>query len=372
MSVDRLRSVAGLDLFGVCTADPFPDVEAELRRRVESGLSGRLAFTFGDPARATDVRRSFPWARRLVVGGVSYLPQAGSPGPGGPGRARIARFAVDDAYEPLRRALGRVADVLRQEGRRAELLVDDTRLVDRAAAVRAGLGWWGKSSMVLTHRFGPWTLFGSVVTDAELPVSEPDRRSCGTCDACMPACPTGAIVAPGVVDARLCLAALLQGRGDIPADVRPAVGDRLYGCDECLAACPPGRRLAGEAQAPRGRVDAAALLTLDDREILDRFGRFYLPGRRPEYLRRNALVVLGNGGDAGHAPLVGRFLSHPSPLLRRHAAWALGRIGGEEAERLLSERLPDEPDPPTREELAEALTALRRTRADRRRERRTP
>lgn len=357
MSVDRLRSVAGLDLLGVCTADPFADVETELRRRVESGLSGRLAFTFADPARSTDIRRSFPWARRLVVGGLSYLPEAGSPGPGRPGSARVARFAVDDAYEPLRRALERVAGALREEGWRAELLVDDTRLVDRAAAVRAGLGWWGKSSMVVTHRFGPWTLFGSVATDAELSVSEPDERSCGTCDACMPACPTGAIVAPGVVDARLCLAAVLQSRGDIPVDLRPAVADRLYGCDECLAACPPGRRLAGEAEAPRGRIDAAALLTFDDGEILGRFGRFYLPGRRPEYLRRNALVVLGNGGDATHVALLGRFLSHPSPLLRRHAAWALGRIGAAEAVRLLSERLAEEPDPPTRGEIAEALAA---------------
>jgi len=266
----------------------------------------------------------------------------------------VARFAVDDAYVPLRRGLDAVAADLRAEGWRAEVLVDDTRLVDRAAAVRAGLGWWGKSSMVITHRLGPWTLLGSVVTDAELPLSDPDPRSCGTCEACIPACPTGAIVAPGVIDARRCLAALLQSRGDIPAELRPAVGDRLYGCDECLAACPPGSRLLAADGRRRGRVDAAELLSLADDELLDRFGRFYLPGRRPDYLRRNALVVLGNSGDAAHVPLLARYLTHPASLLRRHAAWALGRIGGREAGALLAARLGAEDDPGARAEILAA------------------
>ncbi len=347
----------GLDLLGVCTADPFPDVERELRRRVAEGLSGRLSLTFADPAVSADVRATFPWARRIVVAGRSYLPAAGDPGAPRPGTGRVARFATEDAYKPLRYELEAVRTLLREGGWQAEVLIDDNRLVDRAAAVRAGLGWWGKSSMVITNRLGPWTLLGSVVTDAEMPVTEPTTRTCGACVACVPACPTGAIVEPGVVDARRCLAALLQGRGDIPRELRPAVEDRVYGCDDCLEACPPGSRLLGQAAGDVGRIDLVDLLRMTDSEILARFGRFYLPGRKPGFLRRNALVALGNGGTAAHVGLLAGYLGDSEAMLRRHAAWALGRIGGEEAREVLRARLETEDDGTAREEIAVALAA---------------
>lgn len=147
---------AGLDRVGVCTADPFPDVRAELERRRFEGLSARLGFTFREPERSTDLRSTLPWAERLVVGGRAYLPAAGDPGPTMPGTGRIARFSVDDAYQPLRAGLEAIAERLRAQGHRAEVLCDDDRLVDRAAAVRAGVGWWGKNTMVLAPGQGPW------------------------------------------------------------------------------------------------------------------------------------------------------------------------------------------------------------------------
>lgn len=320
LGLDRLVAM------GVCDAEPFTEVREELERRKQSGQAASLTFTYNRPEVSTDVRASFPWAERIVVGAVSYVPASGSPGERAPGRGRVARFATEDHYAPLRSALSDIAAELTRRGRYAEVLVDDNRLVDRAAAVRAGLGWWGKSTMVLAPRFGPWILLGSVVTDARLQVSEPMERTCGTCVACIPACPTGAIVGPGVIDARLCLAAILQAPGPIPTELREAVGDRVYGCDDCLDACPPGERWLAAATEQKGRVSLTRLLTADDDELLAEFDHFYIPRRDPDYLRRNALVALGNTPGPGAEALIASYLDHPSELLREHASWALAAL----------------------------------------------
>ena len=318
-----LGAEAGLDRVGVCAADPFSDTRLVIRSRKSRGMSARLGFTYTNPDLSTDISRSFPWAERLVVGIRAYLPDAGDPGEGRPGRGRVARFAVTNAYQPLRSGLERVAAELQEAGFQAEVLVDDSRLVDRAAAVRAGVGWWGKSTMVLAPGVGPWFLIGSVVTDARLLTSEPMERSCGSCQACLPACPTGALSAPGVLDARLCLAALAQSPGIIPRDLRTFMEDRIYGCDECLTACPPGFRILDQAVSSRGSVDLVALLRSADQELLDDFAHFYLPSRRPRILRRNALVALGNTGAAEHLGIVAGYLGNPDWLLRLHAVWAV-------------------------------------------------
>jgi epoxyqueuosine reductase len=322
----RVGLAAGLDRVGITTADPFPEVEQTLHRRRAGGLHGGLTFTYNRPRRSTDVAASFPWARSLVVAGHAYLPLAGSPGPPDGASGRVARFAVEDHYAPLRAGLAAVATVLGDAGHRTAILADDNRLVDRAAAVRAGIGWWGKNTMVLAPGTGPWMLLGSVVTDAALDADPPMARDCGTCDACLPACPTGALVAPGVLDARRCLAAVLQQPGSIPAELREAVGDRVYGCDDCLDACPPGHRLLGTATAPAGWVDLAWLLAAPDEEIVAALSWWYLPRRRPDSLRRNALVVAGNTGEPGLAPLVAGYLDHPDEMLAEHARWALDRM----------------------------------------------
>ena len=327
---DRLMDLgarAGLDGVGVCAAQPFSDTRLQIRSRKAQKMSGRLGFTFADPDRSTDIRRSFPWAERLVVGMAAYLPSAGDPGRPSPGQGRVARFAVQDFYRPLRAGLEAIASELELGGYRAEVLVDDSRLVDRAAAVRAGLGWWGKSTMVLAPGLGPWFLIGSVVTDALLITSEPMERTCGTCEACLPACPTGALVAPGVLDARLCLAAIAQSPGVIPRDLRPLMADRIYGCDECLNACPPGGRLSNRTDSSRGVVDLLLLLARPDRDLTEEFSHFYLPSRSPRILRRNALVALGNTGAGEHLGMVSGYLGHPDWLLRLHAVWAVHRLG---------------------------------------------
>ena len=345
---------AGLDRIGVATAEPFDDVRRAMDQRLAEGRTGRLRFTFKDPATATDVHRSFPWARRLVVGIRSYLPEAGTP-PRRPGHGRIARFAVDDPYPPLRRGLEAVAEVLRAAGARAEVLADDDRLVDRAAAIRAGVAWWGKSTMAITPGLGPWFVIGSVVTDADLEADQPMKRSCGTCDACIPACPTGAIVAPGVLDARRCLAAIAQSAGVIPRGLREPMGDRLYGCDDCLDACPPGTRLTIRSRAERGSVDLRWVLEAADETLLERFSHFYLPRRSPRFLRRNALVAMGNDGDPSLLEPVALHAGHPDRLLRAHAVWALARIGGAAVLPVLEQLYARERHPEVRAELEAEL-----------------
>lgn len=353
----ELRSLlldAGCAGVGVAVPDPFDEVRSDLESRKQSDMHGGMHFTFGDPERSTDIRRSFPWAESLLVAGYSYLPESGTPSPQEPNHGRVARFATEDHYRPLRVALSAAVEVLRTAGFRAELVVDDNRLVDRAAAVRAGVGWWGKNSMVLSPASGPWMLLGSVVTDTVLEPTPPMVRDCGTCSACLPACPTGALVAPGVLDARICLAHILQAPGWIPAHLRDSVGDRIYGCDDCLDACPPGGKLLQIAPV-KPRLDLLGLLALDDEELLGRFDHFYVPRRRANYLRRNMLVALGNSGDARASRVLMEYLVCDDPMLRAHAAWALGRLG-ESGDRL-QRALENEEDVDVRAEIAEAIRA---------------
>ncbi len=337
--------------FGVADVRPFDEDEARLVAARRSGRSGPLRFTYDDPGLATDVARSFPWARRLVVLGWSYLTGPSARSETG---AWVGRFATTDHYRGLRAVGEPVAALLREEGYRAELLSDDNRLVDRAAAVRAGVGWRGRSTMVLSPGHGPWTLLGSVVTDAPLEVGREMRRDCGSCVACIPACPTGAISGEGL-DARRCLSTWLQTPASIPHWIRPRLGRRIYGCDECLVACPPG----GPARARSSKETLALpfpdLLALSDEELLERFSWWYVPRRQGRFIRRNLLIAAGNSGQPELRTVVEAHLRHPSSMIRGHAAWAMARAFGLSAAEGLRLALAEERAPEARDELALAL-----------------
>jgi epoxyqueuosine reductase len=342
--IESVARAAGLTAVGVAPADPFETTRDLLVERRAAGLADTMQFTYRNPERSTDPAATLPGARALVVGALSYrAPRPSRPTGGGP-VARVARYAQRDHYASLRQGLEAVADLLRSVGWRARVVADDNALVDREAAVRAGLGWYGKASNVLLPGRGSWFVLGSVITDAPL-VGEPVRPvddGCGSCRRCLDACPTGAIVAPGVVDARRCLAWLVQAEGPFPLEYRAALGDRLYGCDDCQEVCPPNRQVERRSTVvPPGTVDVAEasaeawvdvidLLAADDDELMDRHGRWYIPRRDPRYLRRNALVVLGNS-EAGHrrdvADTVARYVAHDDELLREHARWAAARLG---------------------------------------------
>jgi epoxyqueuosine reductase len=335
-TISMLRAAgtaAGLDALGVAPAEPFLGTRAHLEERKAAGLHGGMQFTYRRPERSTDPARALAGARCLVVGARRYPPPSEHRSAGL--QARVAAYATDDHYGALRAGLAAVADLLIDAGYAARTLVDDNALVDREAAYRAGLGWYGKSTNLLLPGQGSWFVLGSVLTDADLePAAEPVADGCGPCTRCIDGCPTGAIVAPGVVDARRCLAWLVQAPGEFPIEHRAALGDRIYGCDTCQEVCPPNRRLqrAGGAvpESPGASVEVLDLLSASDEELLARHGRWYIAERDPDHLRRNALIVLGNVGDGADGEVeaaLARYLHHPNPLLRSHAEWAAGRLG---------------------------------------------
>jgi epoxyqueuosine reductase len=334
----RLRSIgreAGLDEVGIASAEPFSVARRAIEARKAEGLDGGMQFTYRNPARATDPRAIVADARSLVVGARHY--RRHDPPPPDRPAGRVARYARSDHYAELRGALGVVAGELRDAGWTARVVCDDNALVDRAAAHRAGIGWYGKNANVLVPGRGSWFVLGAVVTDAPLTPTavDPVADGCGSCTRCIDACPTAAIVGPGVVDARRCLAWLVQAAGSFPLEHRRALGDRLYGCDDCQEVCPPNRtddRHHGIAPGEPGDevwVSLLDLLASTDDELLARHGRWYVPGRDPRYLRRNALVVLGNVARADDVAVRGVLRSiadGDDELLAEHARWAQDQL----------------------------------------------
>lgn len=359
--LESLGLSAGLCAVGATSADPFPDTLDDLVTRKARGLDAGMQFTYRNPARSTDPQRTLPGATTLIVGAYDYqrlAPQR----PLGEPAGRVAAYSWEDHYAVLREALDAMAAPLRAAGHRAIVLADQNHLVDRAAAARAGIGWWGKSSNVLVPGVGSLVVLGSVLTDAplETPDVAPVADGCRTCTQCLDGCPTGAIIEPGVIDAARCLAWLLQTDGMFPVDYRVALGDRLYGCDDCQDVCPPNqirRRRPSGAGDDGAWVPILEVLGLRDEALMERLGRWYIPHRDPVYLRRNLLVVLGNIGD-GRDPRVGAAvrsaLLDDRALVRAHAVWAARRLGLDAHLGLVH----DDPAADVRAELARAHVPL--------------
>lgn len=346
----------GLAAVGVCEATPFDSVRDVLLERRGLGLNGEMQFTYRNPQRSTDPSRTLPGARSMIVAAYRYdtnvvdSDEVGAEVVASVNRSvtygRVARYATDDHYDRLRGLLRSLSAHLKAEGYKAVVVCDDNAMVDRAAAVRAGLGFYGKSANVLLPGQGSWFVLGSVITDAELePTGGQVPDGCGTCTRCLDGCPTWAIIAPGVVDARRCLSWLIQAPGDFPREFRGALGDRIYGCDECQEVCPPSRRAdrldigrsprgaepAAPRHSPHGWVDVEWMLSASDTELMAELGRWYIPGRDPVYLRRNALVVYGNRtvptteGEA--ESVLGPHLDGENEMIAAHAAWAALNLG---------------------------------------------
>jgi epoxyqueuosine reductase len=319
---------------GVAPADVLHRARAALLDRKSAGLHGTMEFTYRDPERSTDPARAVPGARSIIVAARSYLADDDPPRPPG-AQARVARYAWVDHYAPLRVALRSIAHRLRRADHRAVAFADDNSIVDREVAYLGGLGWFGKNANLLVPGAGSWFVLGCIVTTAEYPVSTPVADGCGACRRCLDACPTGAIVAPGVVDANRCLAWLAQQPGTFPVEFRAALGDRLYGCDDCQEVCPPTVRLGPRETVPadpsaRPWIDVLDLLDSTDEQLVDRHGSWYLADRDPRWWRRNALVVLGNTGDGSDVRVretLERYRSHQDPMLQEHAEWAARRLG---------------------------------------------
>lgn len=309
---------------------------------------------------------------------MSYLGEEGpnplAPLPAGEGgqgvrslRGRVARYAWGrDYHDVIGERLKLVAAWLAENGpagARPKIFVDHGRMIDRAAAQRAGLGWYGKNTNILTRSHGSWVFLAEVLTDVDLTPDAPLRATCGACRCCLDACPTGALVAPGVLDNNRCISYLtIELRGWIPRDLRPLVGTWIFGCDICQDVCPVNRKAQPGNHAEYAGVigpapDLLSLLALGEDEFRARFRGTPIYRTKRRGLVRNVAVALGNTGDPLAVPSLVRALEDDDPIVRGHVAWALGRIGG--AEEALRRRLEVEPDAEVREEIREALAASR-------------
>jgi epoxyqueuosine reductase len=320
----RLADELGLDAVGAAAVSPYEETERHIRERRAQGLFADMRFTMARPEESCHPETLLDGARTVVSAALCYWADGEEPPPG---HGRLPRYTWWDAYAELR---GLLDELGRRLGGEYRVFVDANQHVDREAAARSGVGFYGKNTMLITRRFGSWVVLGTLVTTAELEPTPPLDADCGSCTLCIDACPTGALDEPGVLDATRCLSYWTQSADPFPEEYREALGDQVYGCDICQDVCPWNRgvekRRVGEA-LPGGaepHVSLADWLEAGDDELAARYDRLFVPRNDPRYLRRNALVALGNvGGDAAFAE---RYAESDDPLLREHAEWALARI----------------------------------------------
>jgi epoxyqueuosine reductase len=329
--LELLAKELGIDVIGAAPAEAYEDTERHIAERGEHGLFADMRFTMAQPEVSCHPESLLPNARTVVSAALCYY--AEEP-PLAPGEGRLPRYTWFDAYSELREKLDALG---RRLGGEYRVLVDDNAHVDREAAARSGVGFYGKNTMVITRRHGSWVVLGTLVTDVELEATPRLPLDCGSCTLCIEACPTGALDDPGVVDSTKCLSYWTQAGAPIPEEYRAELGAQVYGCDICQDVCPWNRgiekRRAGEPPPPGAEphVSLVDWLEAEEDELVGRYDRLFVPKNDARYLRRNALVALGNTGGPEHRETVEPFLGHPDPLLREQAAWALARINEREA-----------------------------------------
>jgi len=370
----RAREV-GFDAVGIARVEPSAHADA-YRDWVEQGRHGEMHYLARPDAvqKRIDPAVLVPGARSAVVVAREYHP---TPDPQDslqdPSRATFARYARNDDYhEVLTPRLIALQEWIDGELRpvRGRAYIDTGPVLERDLARRAGLGWFGRNTMLIRPGHGSWCFLGVVLVDIELEPDEPfERDHCGTCTRCIGACPTGALLGrdPGgtpAIDARLCISYLtIELRGPIPRELRPLIGNRVYGCDICNEVCPHNSpkfvRITDEAAFwPRQGVHGARLIELmgmDQAEFSRRFKGSPVKRAKRRGLLRNVAVALGNWGSPEAVPVLTAAMQDDDPLIRGHAAWALGRIGTEGALQAVRARLEVEEEAWVREEIALAL-----------------
>ena len=374
--IEALAAEAGFDRVRFAGAEALDEARvAALAARDEGRLADLRWMTDEWIGRAADPDTFLAGARTVALFAVAGRPPDPPRPDDGRARGRVARYARGRDYHRLfEPGLRRIARAIREElGGEARYTVDYGPLLERPLAARAGLGWLGKSTMLLAPGLGPWALLGAVATTLAIPPDAPLRKSCGSCRRCIVACPTGAIAPDGgALDSRLCISYhTIESREPIPRALRPKFGDWIFGCDDCLDSCPVGEREAGGHPdlAPASADDAfpplAELLALDEAAFRARFrGRAIRRATRDGFLR-NVCVALGNAGAPEDAEALEAALADGAALVRGHAAWALGEIArrhgiGARATAALEARLALEPDEWARGEMEAALAVCAR------------
>ena len=318
----------GFDLVGITGAEPPPHA-TQFREWLAKGFQGGMDYL----ARNAD-KRSVPTkvlrdARSIIVVAMNYNSVAGAHANG---NANISQYAWGkrDYHNVLGEKLDQLATFIVELGGKAKWCIDTAPLLERDLAQRAGIGFVGKHTNLISRSLGNWLFLGEVLTNLELPVDPPERSHCGNCYRCLDACPTGALVAPYRLDARRCISYLtIELKGAIPVELRSVIGDRVFGCDDCLAVC-PWNRFAKMSPAKEFRrrtlPPLTEFLSWDEQKFCDFFREApILRVKRGGFLR-NVCVVLGNTGNQSALPLLERARHDPEPLINEHAAWAIAQI----------------------------------------------
>jgi epoxyqueuosine reductase len=334
----RTRALAletGFDLAGVASATA-PAELAFFAEWVGRGYAGEMEYLTGQVEKRSGLTAAFPWARSVIAVGLQYDTPAPYSVDAPADRGWIARYAWGDDYHDVMKAmLERLVERLAAEAGpfRSRIYVDTGPIVERAYAAAAGLGAWGKNTCLLHPEHGSWFFLGEVVTDLELAPDAPRADMCGSCTACLDACPTGALPAAYVLDATRCISYLtIEVKGAIPEDRREGIGRHAFGCDICQDVCPWNRRRRHRGTAafePRPGLqapDLAELAGLDDAAFRERFRKSPLKRAKRRGLLRNVAVALGNAGDPARRPVLESLAEDADPVVREHARWALGRL----------------------------------------------
>jgi epoxyqueuosine reductase len=362
---ERARGL-GIDAVGFAAPELPRARQSAYRHYIAAGHHGDMAWLARDPERRESPKALWPQVETVIVCGVNYGPDDDPLGVlARRDRATISVYARHrDYHDLIKGRLKQLAGWLHAAfGAEVKVFVDTAPVLEKPLAERAGIGWQGKHSNLVSRRFGSWLLLGEIFTDLRIEPDPPERDHCGSCRACLDVCPTAAFPAPYQLDARRCISYLtIEHKGHIPREFREPIGNRVYGCDDCLAVCPWNKfaRMASEAQL-RAREDRRAphlaeLVRLDDAGFRRRFAGSPIKRTGRDRFVRNVLIAIGNSGEPDLAGLAQERLADASPLVRAMAVWALARLLGREALRGIAGRhLALEQDPAVLEEWREAL-----------------
>jgi epoxyqueuosine reductase len=354
----------GFDAVGITHPDAIPEAKARLAKFLTEGAHGDMAWMQTTAARRSDPRALWPEVRSIIMLGVNYGPAHDALAIlNQRDRGAISVYAQGDDYhdiiKPRLKTLARW--LVAAAGGDVKVFVDTAAVMEKPLAAAAGLGWQGKHTNLVSRQYGSWLFLGAIFTSLELPPDGPQTDSCGSCRACLDVCPTKAFPSPYRLDARRCISYLtIEHKGPIPRELRPLMGNRIYGCDDCLAVCPwnkfaqLSRAAKLAARAELRAPELAALTKLDDAAFRKVFAKSPVKRVGRDRFLRNVLIAIGNSSDLTLAPEAEHLLSDRAPLVRGAAVWALGRLDPARLAAHAPSRL-SERDPAVRQEWAAAL-----------------